>query len=152
MDSLFPTLSAVIMVFAVFVSIFLGTEYGDGTIRNKIIAGHTRNHIYLSQFIVSAAACLTIYLVTLGISAPLGFLLLGGTEMPLPAIFLYCGTGALMCVTDAALFTLITMTVGNKSAGAVICLLAAVFLAAFQTMLPRWTRSRLEGCSTVFSL
>lgn len=128
MDSLFPTLPAVILVFAVFVSIFLGTEYGDGTIRNKITAGHTRIQIYLSQLIVSAAACLTVYLAILGISALLGFFLLGKTDMPPAVILLYCVTGALMCTADAALFTLITMTAGNKAAGAVICLLAAFFL------------------------
>ena len=130
MDSLFPTLSLVIMVFAVLVSIFLGTEYSDGTIRNKVTAGHTRGSIYLSQFIVSTAACLTVYLLSLGVSALLGFLLLGGTDMPSTKILIYCGTGVLMCVVDAAVFTLITMTAGNKAAGAVICLLASFFLAA----------------------
>lgn len=119
----------IILIFSVFVSLFLGAEYSDGTIRNKITAGHTRSSIYLSQFIVSAAACLTVYLICLGTSALLGFILLGGTDMPLTTILLYCVTGVLMCAADAAVFTLITMTAGNKAAGAVICLLTVIFLA-----------------------
>lgn len=130
MDSLFPTLSAFTLMSALFVSIFLGTEYSDGTVRNKVTAGHAKGSIYLSQFAVSAAACLAIYLIVLGISAPLGFLLLGGTDMPPAKILLYCGVGALMCSADAALFTLASMSVGNKAAGTAICLLTAFFLSA----------------------
>lgn len=39
-----------------FVSLFVGTEYSDGTIRNKMIIGHTRTCIYLSNLIVCSTA------------------------------------------------------------------------------------------------
>ena len=35
------------IVIAIFTSLFLGVEYSDGTIRNKIIIGHKRANIYL---------------------------------------------------------------------------------------------------------
>lgn len=41
---------------AVFVSLFLGTEYSDGSIRNKLIVGHTRTNIYLANMIVCFTA------------------------------------------------------------------------------------------------
>ncbi len=41
---------------AAWIGIFLGTEYADGTLRNKIMAGHRRSNIYLSKVIVCFAA------------------------------------------------------------------------------------------------
>ena len=34
---------------AMFTSLFIGTEYDYGTIRNKIIVGHSRTSIYFSN-------------------------------------------------------------------------------------------------------
>ena len=45
--------------FSVFTPLFLGTEYSDGAIRNKLISGKTRTQIYLS----SLAAILTALLI-----------------------------------------------------------------------------------------
>ncbi len=49
----------------VFVPLFLGTEHGDKTIRNKIISGHTRFEIYFASFISAAAGVLIICLTPL---------------------------------------------------------------------------------------
>ncbi|MGY3662454.1 MAG: hypothetical protein ACXAHE_00930 [Roseburia sp. 1XD42-69] len=42
---------------------FLGTDYSDGTIRNKLTVGHTRTNIYLANLIVTFAAGLLIMCV-----------------------------------------------------------------------------------------
>lgn len=44
------------MLIAAFVSLYVGTEYSDGTIRNKLMVGCNRRDIYLSNFITCAAA------------------------------------------------------------------------------------------------
>ena len=58
------TPDATCFVFAVFVPIllslitalFIGSDYSDGTMRNKLIVGHKRHCIYLANLIVIAAA------------------------------------------------------------------------------------------------
>ena len=39
------------IVYAVFVAFFVGKEYSNGTIRNKLIHGNTRNQVYFAYLI-----------------------------------------------------------------------------------------------------
>ena len=51
---------------AVIISLFLGADYSDGTIRNKLIVGSRRRDIYLSNLVVCTAAsliCMAAYLI-----------------------------------------------------------------------------------------
>ena len=43
----------VFILLPIFTSLFLGTEYSDGGIKNKVIKGHTRTNIYLSNLLTS---------------------------------------------------------------------------------------------------
>ena len=45
-------------LYAVFFSLFLSAEFSDGTVRNKLVVGHSRVHIYLADYLVCLAACL----------------------------------------------------------------------------------------------
>lgn len=59
---------------AVFVGLFIGTEFNDGTIRNKLTAGHSRAAIYISDLticIIAAFIIQVVYLVTLLIASNL---------------------------------------------------------------------------------
>ena len=53
----FPFLA---ILHAAFTSLFLGTEYQDGTLRNKLIAGHPRWKVYGAYLITAAAGCFVI--------------------------------------------------------------------------------------------
>ncbi len=58
---------------AAFVSLFLGLEYQDGTLRNKLIVGHSREQVYLSRLLVSITGCFGILLAwALGALAGIG--------------------------------------------------------------------------------
>ena len=65
-SNIFSHILLVPIVFSVFCSLFIGTEYSDGTIRNKIVVGHTRRAIYLANLTVllftlcAAGICLTV--------------------------------------------------------------------------------------------
>ncbi len=44
------------ILLSIFIGLFIGSEYSDGTIRNKIVAGNSRTAIYVSNFIISVIA------------------------------------------------------------------------------------------------
>ena len=55
-DGLFAFLSFFGVVLAAFCTLYLGTEYHDGTIRNKVAAGFRRGQIYGAYFLVCLSA------------------------------------------------------------------------------------------------
>ncbi|MDO4602514.1 MAG: ABC transporter permease subunit [Eubacteriales bacterium] len=127
-DGIFMTETIMILITAVFVSLFFGTEYSDGTIRNKLIGGYTRGKIYLSQVLVNVVSCLLIYFSSILVSGILGAILMGaeGTSIVKTAVYVLAGAG--MCITDAALFTFLTMSTGTKAGASVAGLLLAFCL------------------------
>lgn len=124
-DVLFISFAMIGIAMAAFCSIYLGTEYRDGTMRNKLITGCDRSAVYLSNFIACAAGGLLMQLgntaVVLGIGVPLcGLPAMSVTQI---LIFFALGTGLILAL--AALFTLLSMLIPNPTAAAVISLLAA---------------------------
>ncbi len=120
--------------------LFLGTDYSDGTIRNKLIVGARRGSVYLSELFVCFTALL---LLDLAFLAP--FL---GLSLPLVGAFMYgfkatLITGLytlLMQTAFAALYVLISMLCQSRAHSAVLCMaLCAVMLIS-----GIWLKSRLD--------
>ena len=93
------------IVLSVFISLFVGSEYEYGTMRNKIISGHSRTHIYLANVFVCILAgwimCLGCMVFSLLIGVPfLGFFQTELSKILLQGIcvFALIGTyGAIYC-------------------------------------------------------
>ena len=99
---------------ALLISMFLGTEFSEGTIRNKLCIGHKRNEIFLSNFISCALASIALTAVWLLISALL-FGLIGPLEMSISE-FVGCILVAMgFAVSFAALYTVIGSLSSNKA-------------------------------------
>ena len=99
---------------ALLISMFLGTEFSEGTIRNKLCIGHKRNEIFLSNFISCALATIALTAVWLLISALL-FGLIGPLEMSISE-FVGCILVAMgFAVSFAALYTVIGSLSSNKA-------------------------------------
>lgn len=57
LDELYLNYINIIGIFiGIFMSLFIGAEYAYGTIRNKLIVGHSRANIYISNLIISVIA------------------------------------------------------------------------------------------------
>lgn len=110
---------------AVFCSLFLGTEYNDGTMRNKIIVGGGRSAIYLANAVVSCAAGLAMCAAYLLPYLCVGIPLMGAFSVPGEAVFLTTLTVLLLSAALSSVFTCIAMVCQNKAAAAVICILLA---------------------------
>lgn len=99
---------------ALLISMFLGTEFSEGTIRNKLCIGHKRNEIFLSNFISCALAAIALTVVWLLCSGLL-FGLIGPLEMGVSefigCIFVAVG----FAVSFAALYTVIGSLSSNKA-------------------------------------
>ena len=116
------------IVMAVFCSLFIGTEYSDGTIRNKVIIGQKRTSIYLSDLticaIVSVIMCTAFFIAYLCVGIPL----LGFFEMEIKLVLLYALAVFVLSVAFASIFTLISMLSHNKAITAVVSILLAFLL------------------------
>lgn len=123
------------IIMAVFCSMFLGTEYSDGTIRNKIIIGHKRTTIYMSNFVttssVSVLMCAAFFLPYLCIGIPL----LGFFVMNLNEVMLFMLAVLVLAIAFSSIFTLISMLDYNKTVTAVVCILISFALLFTGTVL-----------------
>ena len=98
---------------AVFISLHINTEYRDGTMRNKIITGHGRLEIYLSNLIVSLTAILSMLLVCLaGGLAGIPFI---GPWQSFQKLAVYLLISLLYVAAYTAIFTLVSMLFTHKA-------------------------------------
>lgn len=113
---------------AVFCSIFIGTEHSDGTIRNKLIVGHTRISVYLSKLIVCFLAGIvfdvTYIIFSLGIGMPLS----GFIKQDAKAFFSMLAIILMLTLAYTSIFVFIAMVMHNKAGTAVISLIIAFML------------------------
>lgn len=120
--------SNIVFFSSIFAALYLGTDYSNGTIRNKLIIGHKRSEIYLSNLITTAAGCVMMFA-----AAWLGVLITGlclGGEIGISAGEL--AFKMLICISAAisvsAIFTLLGMLFSSKSTIITITLVSTFVL------------------------
>lgn len=116
------------ILLSIFLSSFTGTEYHDGTIRNKIIVGHKRNHIYLASLLTGIAAATIIYLAALFTGGIIGILFYEEPLHQIHEILTAIVLGWLASVSYVSIFNLIGMISISKAKTSVISILIAFSL------------------------
>lgn len=118
---------------AAFVSLFLGLEYQDGTLRNKLIVGHSREQVYLSRLLVSITGCFGILLAwALGALAGIGKL--GWFAAPAGTLLLSAAVILLLTTAVAAILTMLCMLLTNRAVSAVTAILLMFGLLALASV------------------
>lgn len=113
--------------FSVFISLFLGTEYSEGTIRNKLISGHTRTDIYLSNYLTCLAGTEFVYVLFL-IGGLVGIPFFGIWKAPISQIIIYIVIGFFITASLTAILNMLSMLSTNKAATAVLSIVLAFAL------------------------
>lgn len=128
-DSVFFTYAfTMTIIIPLFNSLFIGTEYSDGTIRNKIIIGHSRFSIYTVNFIACALANILISLAFILSCIIFGIPMLGFFETPISHIMYLMLCTFLSIIAMTALVNAIAMINQYKAASAVICIVLALLM------------------------
>lgn len=119
-----------LMAFAcpVLISLFQGTEYSDGTVRNKLICGHRRMDIYFSALAVCFSACALCLAAGCGLLYGLGALMLDPGTTPAGTLLLEILCAFLQVLAISAICVFVTMNVQRKTAGAMISVVMMTLL------------------------
>lgn len=108
---------------AIVSALFIGCDYSDGTMRNKLIAGHRRYNIYLSDLICCICAGIMLSLAYALPHTCLGLILLGGFTTDAGTLIACAGVSLALIAAFAALFTLIALLCTGKAGSIAACIL-----------------------------
>lgn len=107
---------------ALLIPFFIGEDYSGGTLRNRLMAGHGRASVYLSNLAVVSGGMLFTVAADMALSCTLGVALL---DKPLNSvgrmIFLWV-VGLLTVLSCCSLYTMIAMVMGQKATATAVCL------------------------------
>lgn len=126
-SGLFSFAALGVFALAAVVPLFVGCEYSDGTIRNKMVVGHHRASVYLSLLITSVIAGWLLVMVWTAAYLIPGVILMKHANPLWVYLVLYLAMFLELAVFSA-IFTLLTMALGSKAGSAVVCILCALLL------------------------
>ncbi len=139
-DLLFSGCMFMIVIAAVFIGLFIGTDYHNGTIRNKLIVGHTRTEVYFSNFIVCISALLIMHFAYFIPVIGVGFPLVGNSASADSLIKLTLISIATL-ISLCSIFLLISMLIHSKSNASVTAIIISVLFMMSAMMI----QNKLDG-------
>ena len=127
---------AMVLLSAVLITSFLGSEHQYGTLRNKISVGYDRFSIYFNNFLVCYAAVLIMYVFVWLQTTLLGNLMLGGYKSSNKGLISLMILSFLAFTALTALFVMMGLCIHSKSAGSVAAVIVAfvIMLCAVGTV------------------
>lgn len=124
----FVGLLYILFAVPVLVGNFVGTEYSDGTIRNKLIVGHKRSDIYLANLIVCSAGTLMGVILHILINCTVGTALCGMEILTVPKILELTLYMIIAFISVTAIMVMFTMFVNSKAGASVTVLIVTMVM------------------------
>nr|WP_270840044.1 ABC transporter permease subunit [Bifidobacterium adolescentis] len=138
---------------AVFAAYLWGTDYEYGTLRNKLICGHTREEVYFSNLLLTICAGLSTSLIWLIVNGMLGIPLLGtaSLNLSLGEMAFYIFSSLLMVVALSSVCCLSASLAENKNSATLLCLGAVAAMVIIGMLLyDRFAEPELlDGCGVI---
>ncbi len=129
MDNItFISLMYIMFAVSVLVGNFVGTEYSDGTIRNKLIVGHKRSDIYLANLIVCTAGVLMGVILHILINCTVGTALCGMEILTVQKILEITLFMLIAFISLTAIMVMFSMLVKSKASASVTVLILTVIM------------------------
>lgn len=116
------------IVMAIFISLFLGVEYSDGGIRNKISIGYKRGNIYLANLLIVTLTCLFSYVLFMLVMTLIGIPLFGVFTMEITTFLKLLGCIFVTIMAYASIFTFLAMIISNKTITAIVCIMLSFLM------------------------
>lgn len=127
-SGLFSCALIITIILSLFCSLYVGTDYSDGTIRNKLIIGHKRISIYFANVFTDMLSALILFVLFSAVYICIGVPLLGFFETDIKIIILFVFTVITLLFAFSAIFTMIAMINSNRSVVVGVCILSAFLL------------------------
>lgn len=129
-------LKTTVWVLIVLVSLEIGREFSDGTIRNKLYIGYTKRAIYLAETVTSFAVTLCIFLAAMIPTV------IGGSSffftIPTAVLFRLLGELFLFFLVWSVISAALTMVIANRAVGVVAVFSIMLFLATLNVNLKEY--------------
>lgn len=121
------------IVISIFTCLFLSAEYANGAIRNKVIIGHKRVHIYMANFLTIVGVGL-FFAFLHGLCISVVGIPLFGFSLESSPNFVYALVMTLfIIIANASIYTFISLLCADNVLAAVLCILFA-FGSYFATL------------------
>ena len=122
------------LVLALFVPLFIGRDYKDGVIRNKITAGHSRMEIFVSMIIphVALTAVLSVVYIVFGLIAI--SLTDFGCDINRGEMFIRALTLLLSLIATTVLFAVISLLIKSRAGTVVLCIVFVFSFSLFSAL------------------
>lgn len=121
------------IVFAVVISWLIGREHAEGSFRNKIIAGHTKGAVFLSELVLAEGAAIAMFLVYAVIFTAFNSYTFG--VLPTSILAMMFVDVLLVNMFFAAMVTVVACLINNRFITLVVGALLVVAVAFFSQQL-----------------
>lgn len=142
-------------ILSLFLSIIVGQEYSFGTIRNKIIIGKKRSHIYFSLFFTTTVVYMTMIIAATALTAAVGFIFLHKFFPPnynIAKFFMNIGFCFLSFLAMSSLITLFSAGLNKVALSIILIGAGSTFLGSIVPLILAGIAPNSESVRIIFKV